>query len=374
VCAAAFVDEVMLYAKAGDGGHGAVAWKREANMPNGGPFGGDGGDGGSVVFIGDEGLQSLLDYSYAPRLVARNGEAGRSKFQQGPSAVDIVAKVPCGTQIFDADTGELLCDLVTPGQRFVACQGGSGGFGNCHFATPYRQAPDFANPGLPGVERNLRLSLKLMADVGLLGFPNAGKSTLLSRVSAAKPKIANYPFTTLTPQLGVVQVGDKAAQQQFIMADVPGVIEGAASGAGLGIRFLKHLERVRVLCHLIEVPLELTDDHDGVVAADHGVRGPVGLIDRYEALRHELSSFSAALAGLPEVVVLNKVDLLPGAASDHPEIQALQRHLKKRKVELWLLSGASGQGLNDLVFGLWRMVRPQLTAAPAFDPFRGAIR
>ena len=279
----AFIDEALLYAKAGDGGNGAIAWRREAHVAKGGPAGGDGGDGGDVVIVGDDGIGSLLDFKYKPRLVAKSGEGGRGKKQAGHFGPEIVARVPLGTQVFDGDTDELLCDIVEHGQRFIVCRGGSGGFGNARFATPSRQAPEFANPGTEGEEKNLRLELKLMADVGLLGFPNAGKSTFVARVSAARPKIADYPFTTLVPQLGVVRVPgtNKADGQSFVIADIPGVIEGAAEGAGLGLQFLKHLERVRVLLHLVEVPLEVAGgDDSGVDIAPSAVRGPVDLVEQ----------------------------------------------------------------------------------------------
>lgn len=363
-----FVDEVILQAKAGDGGNGIVAWRREAHVPLGGPAGGDGGDGGDVVILADEGVHSLLDFQYNPHLRARNGGPGRGKKQAGESAESVVAKVPIGTQVFDDDTGELLTDLTHHGQRVVICKGGSGGFGNARFATPSRQAPEFAKPGLAGEERRLRLSLKLMADVGLLGFPNAGKSTFLSRVSAARPKIASYPFTTLVPQLGVVRVEDGST---FVMADVPGLIEGAAEGAGLGVRFLKHLERVRVLCHLVEVPLEVAEGAAWDEASQHKTRGPLDLVERYEALRKELEQFNPALAAVPEVVVVNKVDLVEGDAVRHPQVKKLRRYLEKSGVPLLFMSGASGTGLRDVVFALNDRVKsargPQ--HEPAFNPF-----
>lgn len=372
----AFIDEVKLYAKAGDGGNGAVAWRREAHVAKGGPAGGDGGDGGNVIFVCDDSVHSLLDFKYEPRLVAKNGEAGRGKKQAGHTSADVVAHVPMGTQVFDADTGELLADLTEIGQRFIVCKGGSGGFGNSRFATPSRQAPEFAKPGLAGEERRLRLSLKLMADVGLLGFPNAGKSTFLSRVSAARPKIANYPFTTLVPQLGVVRVGDKLEGRSFIVADIPGLVEGASEGAGLGIQFLKHLERVRVLCHLIEVPLELTEDADVDDSSWHSTRGPVGLVERYEVLRQELARFSDELVRVPEVVVLNKTDLLLEDAQRHPAVKKLVAHLKKKKVPLHFMSGATGAGQDELIWTLWQQVRRERVdpATQAFDPFTGIRR
>ncbi len=369
----AFIDEARLYAKAGDGGNGAVAWRREAHVAKGGPAGGDGGDGGDIVFVGDDGTGSLLDYKFKPHLVARNGEAGRGKKQAGHRSDDVVARVPLGTQIFDADTDEFLADVTEHGQRVVICRGGSGGFGNARFATPSRQAPDFANPGTAGEERNLRLSLKLMADVGLLGFPNAGKSTFVAAVSAARPKIADYPFTTLVPQLGVVKVPTGAADlPSFVIADIPGLIEGAAEGAGLGVRFLKHLERVRVILHLVELPLELVDG-EAAESATHHTRGPIDLVERYEALRRELEQFSDELASRPELVAINKTDLVDGgeaAVKTHPQVKKLLTHLKKKGVSVRLLSGATAGGVDALVLALWDMVRAEKAPAPntGFDP------
>lgn len=373
----AFIDEALLYAKAGDGGNGAVAWRREAHVAKGGPAGGDGGDGGDVVFIGDDGIGSLLDFKYQPRLVARNGEGGRGKKQAGHFGPEVVARVPLGTQIFDNETDELLCDIVEHGQRFVVCRGGSGGFGNARFATPSRQAPEFANPGTLGEEKSLRLELKLMADVGLLGFPNAGKSTFVARVSAARPKIADYPFTTLAPQLGVVRVPgtSKAEGQSFVIADIPGVIEGAAEGAGLGLQFLKHLERVRVLLHLVEVPLEVAQAANNgtkVAAEAHPdqIRGPIDLVERYEVLRAELDRFSDELSERPEIVALNKTDLIDGDVKGHAQVKALQKHLKKKGVPLLFLSGAVGSGVDDVLLALWNKVRAEMGPAgpDVFDP------
>ncbi len=319
-----FVDEVKLYAKAGDGGNGAVCWRREACVPMGGPAGGDGGDGGNVILEADEGLHSLLDYHYVFKLEAKSGQPGRSKNQYGAIGADVISKVPVGTQVRDADTGDLLADFTTHGQQEVICKGGSGGFGNTRFATATRQAPDFAKPGLPGEEHNLILSLKLMADVGLLGFPNAGKSTLLSVMSAAKPKIADYPFTTLTPQLGVVRGPE---YHTFVMADIPGLIEGASDGVGLGFRFLKHLERVRVLCHLIEPG----DD----------------IWERYQTIRGELKKFNPELCDLPELVVLTKQDL---------GYESQKNIFTKKKIPVMEISAVTRKGTDALRMKLWEML------------------
>lgn len=319
-----FVDEVKLYAKAGDGGNGCVSWRREKFIPMGGPAGGDGGDGGNVIIEADEGLHSLLDYHYVFKLEAENGKNGQSKNKYGPIGADIIAKVPVGTQVFNIDTGELVADFITHGQREFICKGGSGGWGNTRFKTATRQAPEFAKPGLPGEEKNLKLSLKLMADVGLLGFPNAGKSTLLSRMSAAKPKIADYPFTTLTPQLGVVRMHE---HDSFVMADIPGLIEGASQGIGLGVRFLKHLERVRVLCHLIEPGEDLWK--------------------RYQIIRKELAEFNPELTKVPELVVLTKLDI----------ISKTQRAIfTKKKIPVMEISAVTGQGIEDLKMKLWSLI------------------
>ncbi|HEY4223972.1 MAG TPA: GTPase ObgE [Myxococcota bacterium] len=360
-----FIDEVVLHAKAGDGGNGIVAWRREAHVPLGGPAGGDGGDGGDVVLVADEGVHSLLDFAYNPHLHAKNGQPGRGKKQSGEGGAFAVAKVPIGTQVFDVDSGQLLADLTEHAQRAVICKGGSGGWGNQHFATASRQAPEFSKPGLAGDEKRIRLSLKLMADVGLLGFPNAGKSTFLSRVSAARPKIASYPFTTLVPQLGVVRTDDST----IVVADIPGLIEGAAQGAGLGVQFLKHLERVRVLLHLIEVPLELADG-DSTYADDDKTRGPLDLVKRYQALRAELAEYSADLAEVPEVVAINKSDLVPNTLA-HPQVKKLLRHLERSSIRMVIMSTATGDGVMSTIRALETEVKRARGPVKklAFNPF-----
>ena len=361
-----FIDEVTLYAKAGDGGNGAVAWRREAHVPKGGPAGGDGGDGGDVVLVGDDGVHSLLDFKYQPRLVAKNGEQGRGKKQAGHASAEVIARLPLGTQVFDAESGALLGDLTAHDQRLVVCKGGSGGFGNARFATPSRQAPEFAKPGLSGEEKNLRLSLKLMADGGLVGFPHAGKSTFVGRVSAARPKIADYPFTTLVPQLGVVKV-PHVEGATFVIADIPGLVEGAHEGKGLGVRFLKHLERVRVLLHLIEVPLELAAGGPPVVEhTPSEIRGPIDLVERYKVLRKELAGFSDELAARPEVVALNKTDLLAAEPASLPAVKKLHAHLKRQGIPLLFISGATGDHLDDVLVQLWQRVL--LEQAPKVVP------
>ncbi|NMA35149.1 MAG: GTPase ObgE, partial [Clostridiaceae bacterium] len=245
-----FIDRAKIYIKAGNGGNGAVSFRREKYVPAGGPDGGDGGKGGDIIFEVDEGLRTLIDFRYRRKYVADSGDNGGSAKRTGKSGGDLLIRVPPGTVVRDAETGRILADMVEPGQRTVVAKGGKGGAGNWHFATPTRQVPSFAKPGDPGEEYTVELELKMVADVGLVGFPNAGKSTLLSMVSAARPKIANYPFTTLEPNLGVVRVDEGAS---FLLADIPGLIEGAHRGVGLGFDFLRHVERCRMLLHIVDV-------------------------------------------------------------------------------------------------------------------------
>lgn len=294
-------------------------------MPQGGPAGGDGGNGGNVVFVANPNIHSLLDLRFQPKILAENGEDGGKKNQFGHAGADKVINLPVGTQVFDEDTNELITDLSEVGQEVVICRGGKGGWGNNRFATASRQSPDYAYSGRPGDQRNLRLSLKLMADVGLLGFPNAGKSTLLSVISAARPKIADYPFTTLVPNLGVVR---RPGGKHFVVADVPGLIEGASEGHGLGFRFLKHLERVRILCHLIE---------------------PEGdLIARYETIRNELTKFSDLLISLPELIVISKSDTVT-ESEQKASIKDFEKYLKKAGKSCVLMSAATKEGLESLL-------------------------
>ncbi len=322
-----FVDEVKIHLRAGDGGAGAVAFRREKFVPRGGPSGGDGGNGGSILVEADENYTTLLDYRFQPLHKAANGEPGRGADQNGHAGDDVVLKVPVGTLVKDAQTGELLFDLAVNGQREILAKGGRGGLGNMNFATSTRQAPRFAQPGTPGEERELVLELKLLADVGLLGYPNAGKSTLISRVSKAKPKVADYPFTTLTPHLGVVQYKDHLS---FVMADIPGIIEGAHAGAGLGHQFLKHVERCRLLVHLIDCGAEGED------------REPAKDL---ETLNRELALYSEKLAGMPQIVAANKVDI-PDARERAKKLAA---KLKRKKLPVVLISSATGEGLPELM-------------------------
>jgi GTP-binding protein len=324
-----FVDEVRIFAKSGSGGRGAVAWLREKSRPFGGPAGGDGGKGGDVVFVADENLGTLLDLRYNPRHMAEDGEQGGGKNCHGSDSEDLVIRVPVGTQVFDDDTGELMHDLAVSGERWIALPGGKGGRGNSHFATPVNQAPRRYEPGEAGQERNLRLELKLLADVGLVGYPNAGKSTLLSRVSAAKPKIADYPFTTLVPNLGVVRAD---AERTFVMADIPGLIEGASEGVGLGHRFLKHVERTAIFLHVIDF-------------ADPDSGGPWS---RFQKVEGELEKYSDEMKGVPALVAANKMDL-PDAREN---LEKLQAKFDARGLQLFPISGVTGEGIQTLVRAL----------------------
>jgi len=320
-----FIDEAEIHVKAGDGGAGAVAFRREKYAPRGGPSGGDGGNGGDLVLLTDERLTTLLDFRFQREYRARNGEPGRGRDQNGHAAAELILKVPPGTLVKDAATGEVLADLRENGRRWVLAKGGRGGLGNMNFATPTLQAPRFAQPGTEGEEKRVRLELRLLADVGLVGFPNAGKSTLVSRLSRARPKIADYPFTTLQPHLGVVQYKDG---RSFVLSDLPGLIEGAHAGAGLGHRFLKHMQRCRVIVHLVD-------------AAAHE-RDPVA---DFEAINRELALFDPALGRKPQVVAANKIDVPEG----RERAQEFARTLKRRKVPVHLVSGATGEGLPELL-------------------------
>jgi GTP-binding protein len=287
-----FVDEATIYVEAGKGGNGSVSFRREKYIPKGGPDGGDGGDGGSIYMVTDTGLNTLADFRYLRRFKAQNGEPGKGRECTGKSAEDLTIRVPVGTVVYDADTQEQIGDLVYPDQTLLVARGGKHGLGNVHFKSSTNRTPLQSTPGTPGESRNLLLELQVLADVGLLGLPNAGKSTLIRAVSAAKPKVADYPFTTLYPNLGVVRVG---VDQSFVIADIPGVIEGAAEGAGLGIQFLKHLSRTRLLLHLIDVkPFE-------------GAGDPVA---NFQVIENELKKFSDTLYAKERWLVLNKTDLL----------------------------------------------------------------
>ncbi|HZP41905.1 MAG TPA: GTPase ObgE [Candidatus Binatia bacterium] len=343
-----FVDEVRIEVEAGDGGDGCVAFRREKYVPRGGPSGGDGGDGGDVVLAVDPGLATLVDLSYPQHLRAGRGEHGRGKDQHGARGADLVLRVPPGTLVHDAGTGELLADLRAPGERAVVARGGHGGRGNIHFRTPTNRAPRRAEPGTPGERRTLRLELRVLADAGLLGFPNVGKSTLVRAVSAARPRVADYPFTTLVPHLGVVRVDDETS---FVLADVPGLIEGAHAGHGLGTRFLRHLARTAVLVHLLDVS---------------GLGGRDPLAD-FDALNRELALASPALAAKPQIVVAGKADL----AETRARLRAARAAFAARGIALHAVSGATGEGTRDLVRVVADAVRASRAAGRA-EPAEGA--
>ena len=331
-----FVDSCNVDLVAGSGGNGVVAFRREKYVPFGGPAGGDGGRGSDIVFVADGGLSTLLDLTYGRTIRGKHGEHGQGADCYGKAAKEVLVRVPVGTQVFDRDSGALLHDIDQADKRIIVARGGKGGRGNIHFATPYDRAPRRAEPGEPGEEHKLRLELKVMADVGLLGFPNVGKSTFIRAVSRAQPKVADYPFTTLTPSLGVVRVGDEAT---FVLADIPGLIPGASEGAGLGHRFLKHVERCRALLHLITL-----DPSEG--------REPMA---DYEALRLELRKFDPELAERPQVVAMTKSDL--------PEVREAYEKLRpkfaKLKIDLKLISAATNDGVRELGIELYKMVTGQ---------------
>jgi GTPase len=318
-----FVDEVRIEVKGGDGGHGCVAFRREKYIEKGGPSGGDGGHGGSVFFEADPQLTTLLDFRYLQHHHARSGQHGMGSDCNGKNAEDLVLRVPVGTLVRDEATGEVIHDLSVAGERFIAAKGGRGGLGNINFATSTRQTPRFAQDGTPGELKSLILELKLLADVALIGFPNAGKSTLISRISRAKPKIADYPFTTLVPNLGVVQYKDRLS---FVVADIPGLIEGASEGVGLGHQFLRHVERCRVLVHMLDMSSVLED------------RNPA---TDFATLNRELARYSPTLAKKPQVVVANKLDL-PYAREALPKFVAA---MKKKKIHVLEMSGVTGEGI-----------------------------
>jgi GTP-binding protein len=327
-----FLDEAKVYVRSGDGGNGCVAFRREKFIEFGGPSGGNGGRGGAVVIEAVDGLNTLIDYRYQQHFKAQKGENGMGKDRHGAGGKSVTLKVPVGTQIFDEDRETLIHDFTARGETFVLANGGNGGFGNAHFKSPTNRAPRNANPGQPGEERWIWLRLKLIADAGLVGLPNAGKSTFLSKVSAAKPKIADYPFTTLHPQLGVVN----ADGREFVLADIPGLIEGAHEGAGLGDRFLGHIERCRVLLHLVDATCE------------HAGRA-------YKTVRHELEAYGGQLTDKIEIVALNKID-----AVEPDELKKQKDRLKRAaKRTPLLLSGATGDGVKEALRKLADVVGEQ---------------
>ncbi len=336
-----FVDEAKILVKGGNGGNGCVAFRREKYVPRGGPSGGDGGHGGDVYIESDPNDNTLLRYRYNREFQAERGRHGEGSNCQGRSGVDTVLKVPVGTIVFHAETGEQLFDFTEPGQRYRAARGGRGGRGNGNpaFRKPWHQAPREHEDGEPGEEHQLRLELRLLADVGLVGFPNAGKSTLISRISAARPKIAPYPFTTLEPHLGVVSADRDAAPgtgRTFVVADLPGLIEGAHEGVGLGIRFLKHVERTRLIAHLVDT-------------SDANDRDPVR---DFEIIEHELGAFSAELAQKPMIVVATKLD----ATTNRERLEKLHAFAAERGLDFYAISSATGEGVTELVRGIANML------------------
>ncbi|MGB5681656.1 MAG: GTPase ObgE [Polyangiales bacterium] len=329
-----FVDEVTLEVSAGDGGNGCVAFRREKFVPLGGPSGGDGGRGGSVILVAHERFSTLFDLRYRKVVRAERGEDGRGKDQFGKAGADIRIEVPVGTQVYDEVSDELLADLNESGAELVVAQGGRGGRGNIKFATPHDRAPRRSEPGRPGDKRKIRLVLKLLADVGILGFPNVGKSTFIATVSRARPKVADYPFTTLVPNLGVVSLG---VDRHFVIADIPGIIEGAAEGAGLGLRFLKHIERTRVLLHMLSV-----DPDPG--------REPIA---DFERLMVELERFDPELPSRPMIVAVSKCDL-PEARAAYEEVK---KALEPRGLRVFPISSATGEGVTPLLEALEAILR-----------------
>ncbi|HPT25986.1 MAG TPA: GTPase ObgE [Bryobacteraceae bacterium] len=330
-----FVDEVIIKVKAGDGGNGCMAFRREKFVPKGGPSGGDGGRGGDVVFYASTHHNTLLHFRFNPEHTAERGRHGEGSNRSGHAGASIEVPVPVGTIVYDAGTGELIHDFAVEGERFTIARGGRGGRGNQHFATSTHQAPTRHEPGRPGDEFKLRLELKLLADVGLVGFPNAGKSTLISRISAARPKIADYPFTTLEPNLGVVSADDL---RSFVVADIPGLIEGAHLGHGLGIQFLRHVERTRLLLHLVDV-------------SEVSGRDPV---NDFQVILGELASYSDALPGKPMFVVATKLD----AAQDADRSSALKAAAAQAQMPFFEISAVTGQGIPELIRAVAKAVLP----------------
>ena len=325
-----FIDEVRIRVKAGDGGNGCLAFRREKYVPRGGPSGGDGGRGGDVVFVASEHYNTLLHFRFNPEHTAQRGRHGEGSNKTGRDGASVDVPVPVGTVVYDEDSGELVHDFTRSGERFVIARGGRGGRGNQHFATPTHQAPTEHEPGRPGEEKKLRLELKLLADVGLVGFPNAGKSTLISRISAARPKIADYPFTTLEPNLGVVNAGRENFDDTFVVADIPGLIEGAHLGHGLGVQFLRHIERTRLLVHLVDVS-EATG------------RDPA---EDFRIVMEELESFSEDLVRKPMFLVASKVDV----AQDPVRIEKLRSLAAEKGLPFYEISSVTGQGIEDLKY------------------------
>jgi GTP-binding protein len=340
-----FIDEARIRVKAGDGGNGCVAFRREKFVPRGGPSGGDGGRGGDVILESSQRHNTLIHFRFNPEHKAQRGRHGEGSNCTGADGASIVLKVPVGTVVYDEVTGEKIHDFARPDERLVVARGGRGGRGNQHFATPTHQAPREHEPGRPGEARSLRLELKLLADVGLVGYPNAGKSTLISRLSAARPKIADYPFTTLQPNLGVVSLGEPPQQESYVVADIPGLIEGAHAGHGLGTQFLRHIERTRVLLHLIDVS---------------EAAGRPDPVQDFQVIMRELASFGAGLEAKPMLVLATKADVAV------PErLEKLRMFCRRRKLPFMVISAVTGQGIQQLKYDVGRMVREACEGKPA---------
>src|ERR1700689_3350418 len=327
-----FIDEATIRVKAGDGGNGCLAFRREKYVPRGGPSGGDGGDGGDVIMESSERHNTLVHFRFNPEYKAERGRHGEGSNCKGREGVDVLLKVPVGTIVYDAETGDKVHDFSRADEKVVIARGGRGGRGNAQFATSTHQAPREHEDGRPGEERNFRLELKLLADVGLVGYPNVGKSTLISRISAARPKIADYPFTTLEPNLGVVLVGDKGKEESFVVADIPGLIEGAHAGSGLGTQFLRHIERTRLLVHMVDVS-------DG--------SGRPDVVKDVEVILGELASFGAGLEDKPMIMVASKIDVV-----NKEKLAALKTYCKKKKLKLYEISAVTGKGIETLKYAM----------------------
>jgi GTPase len=346
-----FIDEARVRVKAGDGGNGCVAFRREKFVPRGGPSGGDGGRGGDILLESSERHNTLVHFRFNPEHKADRGRHGEGSNCSGRDGEDTILKVPVGTVLYDDETGALVHDFQRPDERIIIAKGGRGGRGNQHFATPTHQAPRESEAGREGEERSYRLELKLLADVGLVGYPNAGKSTLISRISAAKPKIADYPFTTLEPNLGVVSVGEPPHEDSFVVADIPGLIEGAHLGAGLGVQFLRHIERTRVLVHLVDVS---------------DASGRPDPVEDFRVIMNELKSFGHELDTKPMLVVASKADV-----ANPEKLKKLRAMAKRRKLPFYAISAVTGEGISELKYAIGDVVRASRAAenAPiAADP------
>jgi GTP-binding protein len=338
-----FIDEAKIRVKAGGGGNGCMAFRREKFVPRGGPSGGDGGRGGDVIMQSSQRHNTLIHFRYNPEHKAQRGEHGMGSNCSGSDGKSIVLQVPVGTSLYDQETGELVHDFSMADEQLVIAKGGRGGRGNQHFATSTHQAPREHELGRAGEERTYRLELKLLADVGLVGYPNAGKSTLISRISAARPKIADYPFTTLEPNLGVVTVGEEPHQESFVVADVPGLIEGAHLGSGLGTQFLRHIERTRLLVHLVDVS---------------DASGRPDPVEDFKVINRELANFGHGLDEKPMIVVATKID-----AANPEKLKKLATHIKRRKMEFHAISAVTGEGIDELKWALAKRLRPVIPTA-----------